>query len=408
MHRQLGEHAPAGRQAPHLPAPGLEARGPGFLHFPEHVPQGQGTGRGLDAAGIFPFQPHQRVHRRHALRGRQHDFLAMRAARPHGHGVVGADPGQPHVIQQKANRAFQIVHVVLVHRHAGGDRQAGRFQQAQAAQRPFKAPVAPRRIVYRRAGTIDRNLDRIQPAAAPLPHQFPHRLVRDQRAVGQQAVAHAPVDQRIHQFPQIRPQEDLAAAQRQPPDRQGFQLGKKRFPPVGRQIGATHHLVGVKAVGAVQIASAGQRQIEVPRRFLQFGTVLRRQRNRSRRVQRLGKTVPPQFFGKFRGIGPDRLGQRNVVSAGQRLRQVLGPGGTIHGVPDGMSGAVDDLFPAGIRIEQDEVVPLPAHGHLRPPAPAGRGPVRTHAPGPDGAGAYSGTISFRTERIRSTWNASPA
>ncbi len=408
MHRQLGEHAAAGGQEPHLPAPGFPARGPGLLHFPEHVPQGQGPRRGLDAAGIFPFQPHQRIHRRDALRGGQHDFLAMRAACPHGHGVVGADPGQPHVVQQKPHRAFQVVHVMLVHRHAGGNRQAGRLQQTQAAQRPFKAPFAPRRVVHLRAGPINGDLDRVQPVTAQAPRQFSRRLLRDQRAVGQQAVAHAPFDQRIHQIPQIRPQEDFAAAQRQAPDRQGLQFGKKRFPPFARQIGATDHLVGIKTVGAPQVAPAGQRQVEIPRGLVQPGIVLRRQRNRSRRVQRPGKAVAPQLFGEFRGIGPDRVGQRDVVAAGQRLRQVFGPGHAVHGVPDGMPGPVDHLFPAGIRIEQNEIVPFPARGHLRPPQPAGRGPVRAHAPGPDGAGAYSGTISFRTDRICSAWKVSPA
>ena len=380
VHRQLREHAAAGRQTPHFPAPGLAPGGLGFFHLPEHVPQGQRTRRGLDAAGILLLEPDQRAHRLRPLLRQQHDVLPPRAAGAHRHRVVRADPRQADLVQQQPERGFQIADVVPVDRHAGRRRNARRLQQPQPADGPVETPFAARGVVDVRPRAVDGYLDHVQPPPPMRLAQLRQDVFRQERPVRQDREAHARRDDPVEQFPKIRPQEQFAAAERQAAHGQAAQFAEKVQPALRRQVAAPDHFVGVEAVGAAQVAPAGQGQIQRARRFAQPGPVLRRQRRRARRGRRRGESVAEQFFRERAGVGRQVVRRRGVIAPGQRRGEVFRPGRAVHGRPDGGAGAVDDFFTGAVGIEQDEVVPLAAGGNRRFPAPENRrGLPRRHA-----------------------------
>ncbi len=163
MHRQFDEHAAAGREITHFPARGFAAGGFRLLHFPEHAPQCQRTGRSLDPPRVVPVQSDQGPHGLHPLLRGQHNRIAMGAAGSHRHGVIGADPSQADVVQQQSNGVFQIPDVMRIHGHAGRGRQPRLFQHPQPADRLVETALSPGGVMHGGTGTVDGNLDGIQP-----------------------------------------------------------------------------------------------------------------------------------------------------------------------------------------------------------------------------------------------------
>ncbi len=126
-----------------------------------------------------------------------------------GISFIGAKAREANFLQQQLRYVFQIIHIMTVDRDAHCNRVSSIFEQFQSAQSASETLWAAE-IMHLGAGTVHRDLDRIQALAAFTNFKLFQSFLSNHCAIAEKAVAHTISDDTVNQLEQVRAGKDLA------------------------------------------------------------------------------------------------------------------------------------------------------------------------------------------------------